>query len=147
MELVDFCRAYLFWGGTSARKCRRHILNRRAFPSPDLGRMDTVFLGQLSERHLFAERFKRNPGFELGRMVLSYLHLASLLSSCDPTYQMVRNCATTSVVITQDIQAMCDVDAVLGQLQVFDAFTASNDPYGEHDFASLRYGGNTVFWK
>jgi hypothetical protein len=29
----------------------------------------------------------------------------------------------------------------------FDAFTADNDPYGEHDFGSLTYMGQPMFWK
>ncbi len=37
-------------------------------------------------------------------------------------------------------QAVC---AVRG----FNDFTASNDPYGEHDFGSLNLGGETLFWK
>ena len=59
--------------------------------------MNAVFLGQLRQRHLLTDRFKRNLGFELWRMVLSFLHSGSLLSSCDPPYVLVRISATTSV--------------------------------------------------
>ena len=26
-------------------------------------------------------------------------------------------------------------------------FEADNDPYGEHDFGSFEYSGETIFWK
>lgn len=29
----------------------------------------------------------------------------------------------------------------------FDDFTEDNDPYGEHDFGSIEYGGEKFFWK
>lgn len=29
----------------------------------------------------------------------------------------------------------------------FDDFTQENDPYGEHDFGSIEYGGQKFFWK
>lgn len=29
----------------------------------------------------------------------------------------------------------------------FDSFSGDNDPYGEHDFGSLQFEGQTVFWK
>ena len=53
------------------------------------------------------------------------------------------------VVITQGIQALgeASVVAVLQAVQKFDAFTAENDPFGEHDFGSFRYAGETIFWK
>lgn len=51
------------------------------------------------------------------------------------------------VFITPGIQALDDIDAVMRAVQQFDDFTADNDPYGEHDFGSFRYGGETVFWK
>ena len=51
------------------------------------------------------------------------------------------------VVITQGVQAMDDMADVLDQVRWYDAFTPDNDPYGEHDFGSFRYGGETVFWK
>jgi len=51
------------------------------------------------------------------------------------------------VVITQDIQAMENVPDLLDQVRWYDAFTPDNDPYGEHDFGSFRYGSETVFWK
>ena len=51
------------------------------------------------------------------------------------------------VVITQGIQAMENVPDLLDQVRLYDAFTPDNDPYGEHDFGSFRYGGETVFWK
>ena len=51
------------------------------------------------------------------------------------------------VVITQSVQALDDVPSVLDQVRRFDAFTPDNDPYGEHDFGSLRFAGQTVFWK
>jgi hypothetical protein len=51
------------------------------------------------------------------------------------------------VVITQRIQAMENVPDLLDQVRWYDAFTPDNDPYGEHDFGSFRYGSETVFWK
>lgn len=29
----------------------------------------------------------------------------------------------------------------------FDAFTEDNDPHHEHDFGSIDYEGNRIFWK
>ena len=51
------------------------------------------------------------------------------------------------VVITQGVQALDDVPSVLDQVRTYNAFTPDNDPYGERDFGSLRYAGETVFWK
>jgi hypothetical protein len=50
-------------------KCRRHKFSITAFPCADLGRVNAVLL-QLRHRHFFADRFKRNLGFEIGRVVL-----------------------------------------------------------------------------
>jgi hypothetical protein len=33
------------------------------------------------------------------------------------------------------------------RVMAFDTFTADNDPYGEHDFGSLDYEGQRIFWK
>jgi hypothetical protein len=53
------------------------------------------------------------------------------------------------VVITQGIQSLGDVATaeILAAVQSFDAFTADNDPYGEHDFGKITYLGFDVFWK
>jgi len=51
------------------------------------------------------------------------------------------------VIITVGVQALGNVDAVLRQVQLFDAFTTDNDPYGEHDFGSITLEGTTCFWK
>ena len=51
------------------------------------------------------------------------------------------------VVVTRGIEAIKDVQAILHQVRVFDQFTPSNDPYGEHDFGSFIHADNTIFWK
>ena len=41
-----------------------------------------------------------------------------------------------------------DVKArIIEAVRQFDAFTADNDPYGEHDFGSLAIDGHKVFFK
>ena len=51
------------------------------------------------------------------------------------------------VIITEGVQALEDVDTVLRQVQVFEAFTPNNNPYGEHDFGSFRQGSHLIFWR
>jgi hypothetical protein len=53
------------------------------------------------------------------------------------------------VVITAGIHALgeASVAAVLRAIQSYDAFSADNDPYGEHDFGSFTHQGHIVFWK
>jgi hypothetical protein len=56
------------------------------------------------------------------------------------------------LVITQGIAALDELEAVIGRVQAFNAFNASNDPYGEHDFGAIEHvAGNglsqTLFWK
>ena len=51
------------------------------------------------------------------------------------------------VIITEGVRALENVNAILRQVQLFDAFTPNNDPYGEHDFGAIRYQGQTIFWK
>ena len=37
--------------------------------------------------------------------------------------------------------------AALQKIRTFDAFTADNDPYGEHDFGAFELAGHKLFWK
>ncbi len=62
----------------------------------------------------------------------------------DRARQTFKDCR---VIITEGVQALEDVDAVLRKVQVFEAFTPNNDPYGEHDFGAIKYQGQTIFWK
>lgn len=52
-------------------------------------------------------------------------------------------------MITAGVQALGPIHvAELNRLVIrFDDFTEDNDPYGEHDFGSIEYGGQKFFWK
>lgn len=53
------------------------------------------------------------------------------------------------VLITQGIQSEGNefVTKVMEAVAAFNDFTADNDPYGEHDFGSLKIDGQKIFWK
>jgi hypothetical protein len=69
---------------------------------------------------------------------------AKIAALNDQARQTFMECRVT---ITAGVQALGNVDAVLRQVQLFNAFTPDNDPYGEHDFGAIRYQGQTIFWK
>ncbi len=39
------------------------------------------------------------------------------------------------------------ISEIFVAVQDFSKFTEDNDPYGEHDFGSLKFEGQKVFWK
>lgn len=51
------------------------------------------------------------------------------------------------LMITPGIQALEDVMGLVGAVMSFGNFTEDNDPYGEHDFGSLEWDSQKVFWK
>lgn len=52
------------------------------------------------------------------------------------------------VVITSGVRdGLPDLVELLKTVEQFDAFNNDNDPYGEHDFGSLVWYGEKVFWK
>ena len=53
------------------------------------------------------------------------------------------------VVITQAVAQLgkCDVSYILDKVRKYKDFTPINDPYFEHDFGSIQFGENTIFWK
>ncbi|MEJ7925737.1 DUF3768 domain-containing protein [Sphingobium sp. AN641] len=53
------------------------------------------------------------------------------------------------VTITQGIQGLgkTALQEILMRVAKFDSFEEGNDPYGEHDFGALEYGGQRIFWK
>lgn len=40
-----------------------------------------------------------------------------------------------------------ELDEIVAAVRHFDRFTPDNDPYGEHDFASLVVGEHRIIWK
>lgn len=51
------------------------------------------------------------------------------------------------MILTRGVQSLAGFRELLDLVRKFDNFTADNDPYGEHDFGSVRFDGQTVFWK
>jgi hypothetical protein len=52
-------------------------------------------------------------------------------------------------MITRGVQALGEsgIAAALARMRAFCAFTADNDPHGEHDFGSFEIDGETLFFK
>lgn len=57
-----------------------------------------------------------------------------------------RDCPT---LVTVMVQALSNEDraALLKLVRDYDAFDEDNDPYGEHDFGTVRFQGEDYFWK
>lgn len=51
------------------------------------------------------------------------------------------------VLVTPGVMALNATDMILAMVRRYTAFTPDNDPYAEHDFGSLRFQDETLFWK
>ena len=51
------------------------------------------------------------------------------------------------VMMTSGARELPDPDGLLAAVRDYDRFTNDNDPYGEHDFGSLIWHRERVFWK
>jgi len=53
------------------------------------------------------------------------------------------------VILTQGINVKLpkDIARILSKVRNFNNFTKDNDPYGEHDFGSFDYKGETIYFK
>jgi hypothetical protein len=58
-------------------------------------------------------------------------------------------CRSTGIqVLTAGVNdTLPDIMGLMQAIREFDRFTEDNDPYGEHDFGSLEWYGQKVFWK
>ena len=71
---------------------------------------------------------------------------AKIAALNDHARQTFRECR---VVITQAVVELGkdDVDRILDKVRNYNDFTPINDPFLEHDFGSIQFGENTIFWK
>ena len=51
------------------------------------------------------------------------------------------------VTLTCGVQRLSDISGLMQKVRMFSEFNENNDPYGEHDMASLVWQGSKVFWK
>ena len=52
------------------------------------------------------------------------------------------------VMITSGVRdTLPDLVGLMKAIEQFDSFSEDSDPYGEHDFGSLAWHGEKVFWK
>jgi hypothetical protein len=72
---------------------------------------------------------------------------ARIISDLNDTLR--RSFAGGRVVMTTGVADLPDHDQleVIAKVQAFDAFSADNDPHGEHDFGSFDLAGQKFFWK
>ncbi len=51
------------------------------------------------------------------------------------------------VVVTGGVQSVSDLTGLMREIKRYNRFSRNSDPYGEHDFGSLRWRGKKIFWK
>ena len=51
------------------------------------------------------------------------------------------------VTMTRGIQELPDLDGLMSAIRDYNKFNQDNDPYGERDFGSIVWYGESVFWK
>lgn len=51
------------------------------------------------------------------------------------------------ITVTRGVQTLEGLPDLIDDIRGFDDFNEDNDPYGEHDFGSLAWRGEKIFWK
>lgn len=51
------------------------------------------------------------------------------------------------IMVTPGVQTLENLSALIDEIRRFNEFTTDNDPYGEHDFGTVHWYGEKVFWK
>jgi hypothetical protein len=51
------------------------------------------------------------------------------------------------ITVTQGVQVLDDLLGLIDEIRRFNDFNENNDPYGEHDFGTVYWLGEKVFWK
>lgn len=51
------------------------------------------------------------------------------------------------IVVTSGVQSLEDLVGLIDEVRRFKDFNQDNDPYGEHDFGTVYWLGEKVFWK
>lgn len=51
------------------------------------------------------------------------------------------------ITVTPGVQVLEDLPGLIDEIRRFNEFTEDNDPYGEHDFGTVHWYGEKVFWK
>jgi hypothetical protein len=51
------------------------------------------------------------------------------------------------ITVTQGVQVLDDLLGLIDEIRRFNDFNEDNDPYGEHDFGTVYWLGEKVFWK
>jgi hypothetical protein len=51
------------------------------------------------------------------------------------------------VTITEGVQVLDDLSGLLDEVRWFNDFNEDNDPYHEHDFGTVYWQGQKIFWK
>lgn len=52
-----------------------------------------------------------------------------------------------NVVVTRGISVLSNLETLIDQIKRYDGFTEDSDPHGEHDFGSLVFERERIFWK
>jgi len=58
-----------------------------------------------------------------------------------------RRTSTRMMMTSGVVETLPDTLGLALAIRDYDRFTEDNDPYGEHDFGSLEWNGEKVFWK
>lgn len=59
----------------------------------------------------------------------------------------VRKMIPEMTMVTQGLNCIQDREGLFQAIRDFNTFTKDNDPYKEHDFGSLKWEGEMIFWK
>lgn len=51
------------------------------------------------------------------------------------------------ITVTPGVQTIEGLGGLIDKVRRFNDFTEDNDPYGEHDFGTVYWLGEKVFWK
>ncbi|MDD2487457.1 MAG: DUF3768 domain-containing protein [Candidatus Gracilibacteria bacterium] len=59
------------------------------------------------------------------------------------------NIPNSKTLITKGVKDLGEemVYKIIQEVKYYTDFRKGNDPYGEHDFGSLKIGGNQIYWK
>jgi hypothetical protein len=51
------------------------------------------------------------------------------------------------ITVTPGVQVLENLHLLIDEIRRYKKFNESNDPYGEHDFGTVHWYGEKVFWK